>query len=126
MKRFLTMFLSLLCFSVMTANNIRFNDSKDVTKQKTEVSTFLSQDIQVGSLEVINFTNLSANSNEVITVTLKKNETRQMSPANISDDVGWRKNSYSVDKNYIADKYFQKSNYLIPINLNRQTFIVRN
>ena len=36
MKRLLTLFLSLLCFSVMLAADVGHNDSKDVIKQKTE------------------------------------------------------------------------------------------
>ena len=36
MKRLLTLFMSLLCFSVMLAADVGHNDSKDVIKQKTE------------------------------------------------------------------------------------------
>lgn len=36
MKRFLTLFLSLLCFSVTLAADVGHSDSKDVIKQKTE------------------------------------------------------------------------------------------
>jgi hypothetical protein len=51
MKRLLTIVLSLLCFSVMTAHDVSLINSKDVLKQKTEFvkSTQTQMDVIVTS-----------------------------------------------------------------------------
>lgn len=58
MKKFFTLFLSLLIFSVMSAHNVGFDVGKDVIKQKIEFTKIVTQnkmDVNVTPCSESNF-----------------------------------------------------------------------
>lgn len=116
MKRLLTMFLSLLCFSVIAATNVSRDDGKDVIKQKIELVKMDAQtqmDVKITSCsENVVF-------NQDFTV-FKEVRTIEGSPDNLYLKTNYRNSEHIYNKlivqNNFKNKIIRISKEKLPFN----------